>query len=141
MCNPLGSTPDLRRRAGSPHTDHRLIVALRVTQALSLGVSLAVEPRNRHILISDSFESPALNLSSLTVCRLTPTASTMARLDVLVPTFYAETLIAIDHRYDHQYGYVGGLGWDLETAVDDAVIPIRIGTLATINTAFWADKL
>ncbi len=65
----------------------------------------------------------------------------MARLDVLVPTFYAETLIAIDHRYDHQYGYVGGLGWDLETAVDDAVIPIRIGTLATINTAFWADKL
>jgi hypothetical protein len=58
---------------------------------------------------------------------------------------HAETLIAIDHCYDHQYGYVGGLGWDLETAVDDAVIAIRdamrTGTLATINTAFWADKL
>ncbi|WP_333890853.1 hypothetical protein [Mycolicibacterium gadium] len=31
------------------------------------------------------------------------------------------------------------------TAVDDAVIAIRdamrVGTLATINTAFWADKL
>jgi hypothetical protein len=58
---------------------------------------------------------------------------------------HAETLIALDHCYDHQYGYVGGLGWDLETAVDDAAIAIRdamrVGTLATINTAFWADKL
>lgn len=58
---------------------------------------------------------------------------------------HAETLIAIDHCYDQQYGYVGGLGWDLETAVDDAASAIRdamrVGALATINIAFWVDKL
>ena len=70
---------------------------------------------------------------------------TAAFTDLSTAAGHAETLIAIDHCYDHQYGYVGGLGWDLETAVDDAVIAIRdamrVGTLATINTAFWADKV
>jgi hypothetical protein len=70
---------------------------------------------------------------------------TAAFTDLSTAAGHAETLIATDHYYDHQYGYVGGLGWDLETAVDDAVIAIRdamrVGTLATINTAFWADKL
>jgi hypothetical protein len=70
---------------------------------------------------------------------------TAAFTDLTTAAGHAETLIAIDHCYDHHYGYVGGLGWDLETAVDDAVIAIRdamrVGQLATINTAFWADKL
>jgi hypothetical protein len=70
---------------------------------------------------------------------------TAAFTDLTTAAGHAETLIAIDHCYDHQYGYVGGLGWDLETAVDDAVIAIRdamrIGHLATINTEFWADEL
>ena len=70
---------------------------------------------------------------------------TAAFTDLTTAAGHAETLIAIDHCYDHQHGYVGGLGWDLETAVDDAVIAIRdamrVGTLATINTAFWAEKL
>lgn len=70
---------------------------------------------------------------------------TAAFTDLSTAADHAETLIAIDHCYDQQYGYVGGLGWDLETAVDDASIAIRdamrVGALATINTAFWADKL
>lgn len=70
---------------------------------------------------------------------------TAAFIDLSTAAGHEETLIAIDHCYDHQYGYVGGLGWDLETAVDDAAIAIRdamrVGTLATINTAFWANKL
>ena len=32
---------------------------------------------------------------------------------------------ATDHHYGNHAGYVGGLGWDLETAIDDAVIAIR----------------
>lgn len=70
---------------------------------------------------------------------------TAAFTDLRTAAGHAETLIAIDHCHDHQYGYVGGLGWDLETAVDDAAIAIRdamrVGTLAAINPAFWADKL
>jgi hypothetical protein len=70
---------------------------------------------------------------------------TAAFADLSTAAGHAETLIEIDHCYDHHYGYVGGLGWDLETAVDDAVIAIRdamrVGTLATINPSFWADKL
>ncbi|TXI59033.1 hypothetical protein [Mycolicibacterium mageritense] len=65
---------------------------------------------------------------------------------------HAEALIAIDHCYHHQYGYVGGLGWDLETAVDDAIIAIRdaiiairdairTGDLASLDPQFWANKL
>lgn len=70
---------------------------------------------------------------------------TAAFTDLSTAAGHAETLIAIDHCYHHQYGYVGGLGWDLETAVDDAMIAIRdamrVGTLATINAEFWTDKL
>jgi hypothetical protein len=58
---------------------------------------------------------------------------------------HAEALIATDHHYGHRAGYVGGLGWDLETAVDDAVIAIRdamrVGRLARIKPVCWEDKL
>ncbi|OKH64785.1 hypothetical protein EB74_08625 [Mycobacterium sp. SWH-M5] len=58
---------------------------------------------------------------------------------------HAETLVAADHHYGNRPGYVGGLGWDLETAVDDSVIAIRdamrSGDLASINPVFWKDKL
>lgn len=40
---------------------------------------------------------------------------TAAFTDLTTAAAHAETLVAIDHCYDHQYGYVGGLGWDLET--------------------------
>lgn len=58
---------------------------------------------------------------------------------------HAEALVATDHTYDEDYGYVGGVGWDLETAIDDAIIAIRdamrLGDLTSINPQFWADKL
>lgn len=58
---------------------------------------------------------------------------------------HAETLIATDQYYGCSAGYIGGLGWDLETAVDDAVIAIRdamrVGTLAAINPTFWRPQL
>lgn len=58
---------------------------------------------------------------------------------------HAETLVTADHCYDHHHGYVGGLGWDLQTAIDDAIIALRdtmrVNNLASINPEFWADKL
>lgn len=58
---------------------------------------------------------------------------------------HAETLVTADHCYDDQHGYVGGLGWDLQTAIDDAIITLRdtmrVNNLASINPEFWADKL
>ncbi|ART74322.1 hypothetical protein BTO20_37505 (plasmid) [Mycobacterium dioxanotrophicus] len=58
---------------------------------------------------------------------------------------HAEVLIAADHYYGHSAGYIGGLGWDLETAVDDAVIAIRdamrTGTLSEVNPTFWKPQL
>lgn len=42
----------------------------------------------------------------------------------------AETLIATDHHHNNQHGYLGGLGWDLQTAIDDARICVRTAILA-----------
>lgn len=57
----------------------------------------------------------------------------------------AETLIASAHHYANRHGYIGGLGWDLETAIDDALIAVRdaarAAELATTGPSFWKDKL
>ena len=57
----------------------------------------------------------------------------------------AETLIASAHHYANHHGYIGGLGWDLETAIDDALIAVRDAArsaeLATTGQAFWKDEL
>lgn len=56
----------------------------------------------------------------------------------------AERLVQTDHHYATNAGYVGGLGWDLETAIDDAHIAIcdsmRVGDLARLDP-FWVGKL
>lgn len=58
---------------------------------------------------------------------------------------HAEALVALEHGYDHRHGWVGGLGWDLEIAIDDAMIAIRdamrIGALSAIHPGFWNSKL
>lgn len=56
----------------------------------------------------------------------------------------AARLVQTDHHYARGEGYVGEIGWDLETAIDDARIAIcdsmRVGDLARLDP-FWADKL
>ncbi|GLE59057.1 hypothetical protein NJBCHELONAE_43680 [Mycobacteroides chelonae] len=56
----------------------------------------------------------------------------------------AARLVQTDHHYATSAGYVGGLGWDLETAIDDARIAIsdsmRVGDLARLDP-FWVGKL
>lgn len=73
------------------------------------------------------------------------TALTNAFTALTAAARHAETLIATDHFYGHSAGYIGGLGWDLETAVDDAIIAIRdamrTGTLADVNPTFWKPQL
>lgn len=44
---------------------------------------------------------------------------------------HADTLVTSDHCYANHHGYVGGLGWDLQTAVDDALIAVRTAIYAT----------
>lgn len=56
----------------------------------------------------------------------------------------AARLVQTDHQYARIEGYVGEVGWDLETAIDDVRIAIcdsmRVGDLARLDP-FWADKL
>ncbi|SKH86757.1 hypothetical protein [Mycobacteroides abscessus] len=56
----------------------------------------------------------------------------------------AARLVQADHHYARTQGYVGEIGWDLETAIDDARIAIRdsmrVGDLARLDP-FWAGKL
>ena len=58
---------------------------------------------------------------------------------------HAEDLVGSHHAYHHHYGYVGGLGWDLETAVDDALIAVRdaarTAELHTTHPEFWREEL
>ena len=111
-----------------------------MNSAHTTGFGTTRAPRAWHWPLSHSTATPDPPTATWLVLELTA-----AFADLSTAAGHAETLIAIDHCGDHQYGYVGGLGWDLETAGDDAVIAIRdamrVGTLATINTAFWADKL
>lgn len=87
-----------------------------------------------------------LSRSAATTATRLVTDLTVAFCALNLAASHAEALTAtrrLDYR--HHAGYIGGLGWDLETAVDDATIAIRdamrVHDLADINPTFWKAQL